>query len=281
MTVAVKVGLRAIRTGTTRLPPGYAYRTEAGSTRAALGFGVPKETWIAAPIGAFLLEHPVGGPVLVDTGMHPVVAVDPKRNLGRLGAAIVRIDILEDENVPARLRRWGVDAEDVTLVLMTHLHPDHTSAMSEFPAARFVTTHDEWRAATGRAATLRGYIGAHLPDRSSFELVDISGGEPHEGLSRTLDYFGDGSVRLVSTPGHTAGHLSVLVETDRGPVFLLGDVVYTLRNLRDDVLPWRTADDDASRRSMAEVRAYAGANPGVPLIPTHDAAVWAELPAQF
>ena len=84
---AVKVGLRAIRTGTTRLPPGYAYRTEAGGTRAALGFGVPRDAWITAPIGAFLVEHPSAGPLLIDTGMHPVTAVEPRRNLGRLGAA--------------------------------------------------------------------------------------------------------------------------------------------------------------------------------------------------
>jgi N-acyl homoserine lactone hydrolase len=95
-----------------------------------------------------------------------------------------------------------------------------------------------------------------------------------DGLSRTVDLLGDGALRLVWTPGHTAGHVSVLVETGDGPVFVLGDAVYTLRNLEEDLLPWRTADDDASRATMAELRAYAERHPEVPLIPTHDPACW-------
>ena len=58
---------------------------------------------------------------------------------------------------------------------------------------------------------------------------------------------------------------------------LLGDAVYTLRNLREDVLPWRTADDDASLETMRELRAYAAAHPDVPLVPTHDAEAWGRL----
>jgi hypothetical protein len=57
-------------------------------------------------------------------------------------------------------------------------------------------------------------------------------------------------------------------------VFVLGDAVYTLRNLEEDLLPWRTADDDASRATMAELRSFASAHPDVALIPTHDAACW-------
>ena len=275
--------VRLIRTGTVPLSPGYVYRDEAGSTLEALGRGVPSSAMLRCPIGAVLVEHPARGPVLIDTGMHPVVATDPRRNLGRVGAALAKgLRIGPDENAPARLRAWGHSPLDVELVVLTHLHPDHTSAISEFPNARFVTTRAEWDSARGPLAATRGYISGLLPDEAAVQFADLAGaGEPHEGLSRTLDLLGDGSIRLVSTPGHTAGHLSVLVETGDGPVFVLADAVYTLRNLWEDLLPWRTADDEASESTMAELRAYARAHPEVPLIPTHDAGVWAQLTPRF
>ena len=111
-------------------------------------------------------------------------------------------------------------------------------------------------------------------------FVDMGDGRTWEGLERTVDLLGDGSIRLVSTPGHTVDHLSVLVAAEHGPAFLLGDAVYTLRNLEEDILPWRTASDEASLSSMRGLRAFAARHPGVPLIPTHDARVWDQLVAK-
>lgn len=269
--------LRPIRTGLIPINPGYVFRSEAGNLLEALGRGVPEDAKLVSPIGAFLIEHPAQGPVLVDTGMHAITATEPRRNLGPIGALVLKdLRIAPGENVPDRLRAWGLAPEQVGLVVMTHLHADHTSAMSQFPGATFVTTPAEWKAARGRLGGKDGYIRGHLPPQSKVQLVDFRDGRPFDGLDRTIDLLGDGTIRLVS-PGHTVGHLSVLVETERGAVFVLGDAVYTLRNLHEDILPWRTADDDASSDSMRQLRAYAAKHPGVPLIPTHDAQAWDDL----
>jgi N-acyl homoserine lactone hydrolase len=274
----VKTRVRPIRTGSIAISPGYVFRTEARSLPQAVGVGVPKGARVIAPIGAFLVEHPTAGPVLIDTGMHPVTEAQPARNLGRImGAVFKGLRIGPGENVPAQLRAWGLSPQDVRTVVMTHLHPDHTSAMSEFRGASFVCTRAEWEAARRPLGALRGYLREHLPPESSMRFVDFDGAEPWEGLDRTIDLLGDGTIRLVWTPGHTVGHLSVLVEAEERPVFLLGDAVYTLRNLREDILPWRTASDEDSRATMRQLRAYAEAHPEVPLVPTHDAAVWDEL----
>jgi glyoxylase-like metal-dependent hydrolase (beta-lactamase superfamily II) len=269
----MEVSLRQIRTGTALLSPGYVYK---GGRGGPLGRGVPRDEMLRIPLGAFLLEHPGYGPILVDTGMHPVVATDPAENLGRAGALVARgVRMGEGEHVPGRLRAWGIDPADVRLVVMTHLHADHTSAMSELPNATFVVTPAEWAAARSRLGFLNGYLGRHLPDESRVRFADVDGeGVPWEELSRTVDLLGDGSVRLVSTPGHTVGHVSVLVQTGDGPVFALGDAVYTLRNLEEDLLPWRTADDERSVATMRELRAFASEHPDVPLIPTHDPGCW-------
>jgi N-acyl homoserine lactone hydrolase len=85
-----------------------------------------------------------------------------------------------------------------------------------------------------------------------------------------VDLLGDGSVRLVSTPGHTKGHMSVLVRTGAGEALLAGDAAYTLRNVREQALPLLTADAGRHRRSLAELKAFMDARPGAPLVPSHD-----------
>ena len=272
---AVKTELHLLRSGAIPVAPGYLFRDRASNLPEALGRGVKKSERIVIPIGAFLIEHPSEGPILVDTGLHPVVVSSPEKNMGRVLAVAVRgLRLSADETVPERLRRAGIEPREIRTVVMTHLHLDHSSAMSEFPNARFVTTREEWRAARSRLRALRGYVRSHLPSESAFDFAEFAAGRPWQGLERTVDLFADGSIRLVSTPGHSVGHFSVLVETGKGPVFLLGDAVYTLRNLHEDRLPWRTASDQDSLASMRQLRAYAEAHPDVPLIPSHDPEVW-------
>jgi glyoxylase-like metal-dependent hydrolase (beta-lactamase superfamily II) len=153
--------------------------------------------------------------------------------------------------------------------------------MSEFPRATFVCARDEWGAATARFGVLQGYVTRQLPQESAMRKVDFNGPEAEAWgpFPATIDLLGDGSVRLLSTPGHTVGHLSVLVRTAEREVLIVGDALYTLRNLREDHLPWRTADDDRYRESMARIREYAGAHPDAELIPTHDAEVWDRIAA--
>ena len=73
-----KVRLHPLLTATVQGPPAWFLREEGRlAWRKAFGLGVPKDQWLKAPIQAFLLEHPVAGPVLVDTGFHGSVAVKP------------------------------------------------------------------------------------------------------------------------------------------------------------------------------------------------------------
>jgi N-acyl homoserine lactone hydrolase len=252
--------LHPIRTGTAALTRGYVYRGEPGHPLKAMVRASSDERLIV-PLGAFLVEHPTAGPVLIDTGMHPRAAG------GRTGRGV---RIRPSDTVPQYLRAQGIEPADVRLVVMTHLHVDHTSAMPDLPEATFVIDPLEWRAAKGRLAALSGYRPDHLPPEQRVRFVGFDSAGEH-------DLLGDGSLRLFSTPGHTPGHLSVLVETDHGPVFVLGDAVYTLRNLTEDILPWRSADEDALRSTMRRLRAFADSHPEVPLIPTHDPDVWERL----
>lgn len=276
----MSVEVELIRCATSLSPPGWFYRSEAaGSLRRALGFGVPKDEWIPTPIGAYLLRHPERGPILIDAGLSRRAAEDLGADFGRLNARFFSaLETARDETIAAQLSRRGIEPESIELVVMTHLHVDHTSGAFELPAARFVCSASEWRAAHARPAVLNGYARRQLPAASRTRLVDFAAeGVAHGPFSASVDLLGDGTIRLVSTPGHTAGHLSVLVQLASQEALVIADAVYTLRNLEEKVLPFRTADDDLYRCSLHEISQYAASAPEALLIPTHDEHVWNQL----
>src|SRR5918992_2821416 len=144
------VRLSPLLCGRSVAPPAYLLR-EDGRLAAlrGLGIGVKKSEWVPIPIVAFLLEHPGAGPVLIDTGLHASVAVKPAESLGRVATLAFR-DLQMDagQALPAQLRERGIEPSAVRTVVMTHMHIDHASGISEFPDATFVLARAEWEAAT-------------------------------------------------------------------------------------------------------------------------------------
>jgi N-acyl homoserine lactone hydrolase len=281
------VRLRPLLCGRAMAPPAYLVR-EPGrlAWRRALGFGVSRDDLATIPIQAFLLEHPGAGFVLVDAGLHPSVAVKPRENLGRVAALAFR-DLQMDpgQALPAQLRERGIDPAAVRTVVMTHLHVGHASGISEFPDATFVVSRAEWEAATSQGR-LHGYVTRQFDHAFDYRLLDFEaagerGPDSFSGFARSFDLFGDGSVRAVYTPGHTRGHMSVVVRTPRGEVLLAGDAIYLRRTLDDTRPPYRSEDEHLFRRSLNEMRQYVRETPDALVIPGHDWEAWQELEAVY
>src|SRR5215204_1205173 len=98
------------------------------------------EPAMSVPCPAFLIRHPSAGALLVDTGLHPSVATGGKENFGGIGARVAKPSLEPEEDVPAQLRKRGLEPGEVAIVVMTHMHIGHTSAISEFPQATFVVS---------------------------------------------------------------------------------------------------------------------------------------------
>lgn len=251
--------------------------------RRALGLGVGEDGWTPIPIPAFLVEHPGVGLVLIDTGLHPSVAVKPSENFGRVTLLAFRdLEMDSGQALPAQLRERGLEASAVKAVVMTHLHVDHASGISEFPGATFVVSRAEWDAATSQGQT-HGYVTRQFDHAFDYRLLEFEGPDASSfaGFARSFDLFGDGSVRTVYTPGHTLGHMSVLLRTARGEVLVAGDAMYLRRTLDDTHLPYRTEDDHVFRRSLREIRQYATETPDALIIPGHDWEAWQKLDAVY
>jgi N-acyl homoserine lactone hydrolase len=278
------VKLHPLLTGRMRGPEPWFLREQGRfAWRRAFGFGVRKDDWLPVPVPAFLVEHPGAGPILIDTGFHPSVAVKPTENLGRLARFTFKdIDMKPEQAVAAQLRERGIAATDVKVVVMTHLHIDHASAISDFPEATFVVSKAEWDAATTQGQ-FHGYVPRQFDHAFDYRLLDFENGDANSfsGFARSFDLLGDGSLRCVYTPGHTLGHLSVVVRTAAGEVLVAGDALYLRRTLDDTHLPYRTEDEHLFRRSLREIQQYARETPEARIIPGHDWADWEKLPASF
>src|SRR5262249_8684925 len=129
------------------------------------------------PVPAFVIRHPSAGPILVDTGLHPSIATDGVENFGRLATKFGKPTLAAGEDVPSQLRKRGLDPGEVPVVVMTHLHIDHTSAISEFPKSTFVVSEAEWLEAThGSKPLINGYRREPFDYAFQYRTVDFNRG---------------------------------------------------------------------------------------------------------
>jgi glyoxylase-like metal-dependent hydrolase (beta-lactamase superfamily II) len=185
---------------------------------------------VEVPVPFFLLRHP-RGLIVVDGGNPLAVARDPHGHWGGL-ADVFDVHMSEAQHCAAQLRELGVARTDVSHIVQTHLHIDHTGALGHFPNAVVVVHAGEREAAMSADDPMQsGYIRADY-DRPELRWQTVEG---------DTDLFGDGLIRLVETPGHAAGHMSLLIElADTGPVMITADA----------------ADNRAQWEGRAHVRAF-------------------------
>jgi N-acyl homoserine lactone hydrolase len=253
-----------------------------GRLGTALDALSPQER-VEIPIVAFLVQHPGVGAMLIDTGFHAGVAAKPSEAFGRAGGLIFKDLKMEAEQaIPGQLRERGMDPKDIGVVLMTHLHSDHASGIAQFPDATFVVSDREWDAASEGGMT-SGYFPRQFDHAFDWRLLDFEGQgtDSFASFGTSFDLFGDGSVRLVFTPGHTLGHLSVILRLKDREALIAGDAIYTMRALRESALPLRMEDEHLFRRSLKEIQLYARETPDAVIIPGHDMERWRELDAVY
>ena len=275
------VRLHPLLSATANAPQGFFLREEGRMAGPrALGIMGGADSRAEIPIPAFLIEHPSAGRILVDTGLHPSVAVDPKENLGRLNSRFLQPRMDASDAIPAQLRARGIEPSSIGTVLMTHLHSDHASAMSEFPGATFLFSLQEWEyATTVSRPVMHGYLRRQFDHAFEYRTVDFESGgiDSFASFGRAVDVFGDGSVRLAYTPGHTPGHLSVIVRLRAREALLTADAAATRKTISDSHLPYQMADEHLFRRSLREIQIYGEQTPDALIVPGHDMAAWREL----
>jgi glyoxylase-like metal-dependent hydrolase (beta-lactamase superfamily II) len=220
------------------------------------------------PIYVWVIEHPEGL-IVIDTGIpaeaNKRIWFPPFMPLVQRAAIF---DMTAELEVGPQLRRIGLSPDDVRWVVLTHLHQDHDGGLHHFPKAEFVVSRGEWEAAIGLRGRMNGYLNHRWPTWFQPRIVDFeeipfgSFGGQHS-LTKSCD------IRLVPTPGHSPGHLSVILHDGDLSIFFAGDASYTEDLLISGTSDGIGMDPQAQRDSHKKILAYAERNSTI-YLPSHD-----------
>ncbi|AKG37335.1 N-acyl homoserine lactonase family protein [Paenibacillus durus] len=204
----------------------------------------PKSWRMWVPVSAYLIEHPKGL-ILIDAGWHEDMRVDVRKHLGFLASTMITGILPPGQSIREQLQRLGYTDKDLDLVIMTHLHSDHVSGLKQVAGAKRVIVSDlEWNAAQKDGNYIKSmWEGVNM---EKFEMKSI----PHGPYKKGLDLFGDGTIYLVLTPGHSVGMVSLLVKTDDGWVLLGSDVGYARKSWEQHILPGVTTSVEEADKSL-------------------------------
>ena len=168
-----------------------------------------------------------------------------------------------DASLTKSLQQLGVHPTDITDVFLTHLHFDHCGCNCNVCNACIIVQQPEWDWAT-QAEPQGGYI-----------KTDYDTGQEIKTINGEYDIFGDGSVVCFPSYGHTPGHQSLRVETEKGQYVLTGDACYVKRTLDEMALPGVMHNREQTIKSL-EVFRQMQAN-GATIIYGHDPDFWPTL----
>src|SRR5262245_14356438 len=147
------------------------------------------------------------------------------------GHAMTMPNVAPKVSIVDQLAQINVKPEQIKYVGISHFHADHTGQVGSFPKATLLIGKGDWDGITAPTPA----VGANF---KPFEPW-IKGEGKVEALPNDKDVFGDGSVIILNTPGHTPGHHSLLVKLPQmGAVILSGDLMHFRENYDTNGVPW-------------------------------------------
>jgi glyoxylase-like metal-dependent hydrolase (beta-lactamase superfamily II) len=192
----------------------------------------------------YLIRH-ASGWMLWDTGNADRLAAMPN-GFSTAGGAITAY---MKKPLAESLKELNVAPSDIKHFAMSHSHGDHSGNANLFAGATLYMQTAEYRAAFGAEPQKFNFIAANFDKLRSSPAMVIDG---------DYDVFGDGSVTILSAPGHTPGHQVLVVRLpSRGPVMLSGDMVHLQYSWQNRVVPSFNFDIAQSGRTIDAMKAYA------------------------
>ncbi len=222
--------------------------TAYGLTRAQVG-----QTDFAD--ACYLVAHP-RGTLLWDVGIIP----DDQIKAGGVEVQAANGTNMARTTLRSQLAAIGYSARDVTYLALSHGHADHVANANEYAGATLLLQKAEWNAMFSAEAQKLPLFAVYGALESSKTVL----------LEGDRDVFGDGTVVLKSTPGHTPGHQSLFVKLAKtGPVLLTGDLYHYAAEKTMNTVPVRDYNREQTAASRSAIDAFL-ASVGAQLWIQHD-----------
>ncbi len=269
--------IHAIQTGTVTIKTRQRAGTGPDALRSVTTL-VDRDWTDPLPIFAWLIEHPEGL-IVIDTGETARVsepgyfpAWHPYFRRG------VQERVNPEEEIGPQLENRWLDPGQARWVVLTHLHTDHAGGLHHFPKSEILIDPREYASASGLKGRLRGFLPNRWPAWLRPTFIDFAP-VPFGPFDHSRPLTAAGDVVIVPTPGHTAGHVSVVVRTDEVTYFLAGDTSYNQALMVEDHVDGVAPDEVAARDTLRRIRTLAQQEPLV-YLPAHDPAAAERLLAK-
>lgn len=216
------------------------YFLPAGSCfldQSAVNKNLPSGKLVEMPVWCFLLETKDGS-ILVDSGMPDCFVNNPDYYKGTRREGRLVPNMTEADRIENILKKVGYSINDIQMVVSSHLHLDHAGGNGHFRKAPIIIQKTEFEAAIGN------------DDYSPYEcrISDLNY-KLIEG-----DYELAPGIQIFHTPGHSPGHQSVLVKTERtGYILLTIDVAYN-KEIFDNDIPFLSSDTEMASKSISNMK---------------------------
>jgi len=228
---AIKIHI--IQTGTVEVDATVPNRGLSRNKLAYTGLFRSKKNRIIIPVKCFLIEHPNGKKILIDTGWDSNVRKHPIRTITLPMWIASKPHLPEGESIDEQLGRLGFSPGDIDYVILTHMDIDHDSGLRLVKAAKkILISEDEFKAINSHQVRYvkKPYAGIPI-DTINY---DETGFGP---FGESWDIFNDGTVLVVATPGHSQGSLSFKVTNGKEYVLIVGDTGYNMESWENLSLP--------------------------------------------
>ncbi len=260
-----EVKVHALCTGTVAVKKNFRTKSGIGEL-AKINILLDSHYTEYMPVWVWVIEHP-DGLMIVDTGEISAIGNQDKylaaesrfmRYFFKHGA---KFNISETDELDHQLASINLKTEDVKLVVLTHLHLDHTDGLKFFPAAEIMVGDLEYKHPNGNMPTT--YPSWFKPNAVIYNKnrADIFGEAFAISSSENLLY--------IPTPGHTAGHSSVIFKTDDFDIIFAGDISYNQEQVLKGELPGINANYNKSGKTYKNLLDYAAAHKTI-YLPSHD-----------
>lgn len=220
------------------------------------------------PVLAYIVEHPKEGFTLLDTGLHSSFAENPCGNFGGLLGKVIKTKAESGSDVLSQLKKIDISSNNISRVILSHLHPDHVSGLPSFQSNTnmivFMDAH-ELGVAKSPFGLFKGYIKAHF---KGFNIAPVKYPLKIPPFDQVWDFFDDGSLFIIGTPGHTPGHVSVLLNTIGGPILLTFDAAHRKSDVEELIPP--NGDYATALMSLKRIKTFLDALPETRVIFGHD-----------